>query len=333
MRTETRGTMRHALKATLVALIVSGGVLWWLLSDAVVAAFVDALRHADLLRLAAAWALIPVIQAVRAGRFALLLPDREGAAFGRLYGISARLLLLNFLLPFKLGELGFPWMMWRTFGTGLLRSTGVLILARLMDLGMVCALFALGAMLLMGPEARPWSLPILLLVLAGGLALPLVGIDLLSPFARLAGRHLRLAAWFDDRLWREVVIHPRRLRCRAMALTAAIWLTHALLALLVAGAVANGLRFLQILLASTAANLAFALPVSGVAGLGPPQAAWASTLHLTGVAWEPAVVTALILHGVLLSGALLLGLLAFVVPGARPLLQRGRKGSGLAPPI
>jgi glycosyltransferase 2 family protein len=325
--------VRRGLVATLIALIVSVGVLWWLLSDAVIAAFAEALQRAHLTNLILALGLVPVIQGLRACRFALLIWGRAGTAFWPLYGITARLLMLNFLLPFKLGELSFPLMTKRAFGIGFLRSTGVLILARLMDLGVVCAVFALGATVLIEPGARPWSLPVLLLILAGGLALPVFGIDLLSPLARLSARHLRLAAWFDNRLWHEVVVHPRGERCRALALTLAIWLTHALLAWLAASAVADGLHFPQVMLASTAANLAFAVPISGLAGLGPPQAAWATMLHLTGVAWEPAIVTALILQGLLLSGALLLGMLTFVVPSWRPLLQRGLKSSGLAPPI
>jgi hypothetical protein len=321
--------VRRGLAATLIALLVSGVVLWWLLSDAVIAAFAEALQRAHLTSLVLALGLVPVIQGLRARRFALLMGTGPGTAFWPLYGITARLLLFNFLLPFKLGELSFPLMMKRAFGTGLLRSTGVLVLARLMDFGVICAVFALGAAVLIEPGARPWSLPALLLVLAGGLALPVVGVDLLAPLARL----LRLGAWLDNRLWHEVVVHPRPLRYRAMTLTAAIWLTHALLAYLAASAVADGLHFPQIMLASTAANLAFAIPISGLAGLGPPQAAWATMLHLTGVAWEPAIVTALILHGLLLSGALLLGMLALVVPSWRPLVQRGSRRTGLAPPV
>ena len=75
------------------------------------------------------------------------------------------------------------------------------------------------------------------------------------------------------------------------------------------------------MLANAAASLAFAIPVNGLAGLGPPQAAWATVLHLTGVAWEPAIVTALICHGVLLSGALIVAATTFVLPGWRPPLR------------
>ena len=83
---------------------------------------------------------------------------------------------------------------------------------------------------------------------------------------------------------------------------------------------AEGLDFLEVMLASAAANLAFAMPVSGLAGLGPPQAAWAATLHLTGVAWSPAIVTALICHGVLLTGAIGLGVATVLVPALQPML-------------
>ncbi len=242
-----------------------------------------------------------------------------------MYAITARLLLFNYLLPFKLGELSFPVMMKRAFGTDYLRSAGVLILARLMDLCVVCAIFALGAALLLDPAARPWNLPALLLALAGALALPVLGIELLAPLARLSARLLRLAPWFDRLLWHEILVHPRAQRAQALALTLAIWLTHAVLAYTAATAVADGLGFFQVMLANASANLAFAVPVSGLAGLGPPQAAWATMLHLAGVAWAPAIVTALICQGILLSGALVVGMATFVLPSWRPLRQRSLK--------
>jgi uncharacterized membrane protein YbhN (UPF0104 family) len=314
--------MARRILPTLLALAVSATVLWWLLSDAVIAAFAEALRRAHLWRLVAAWALVPVIQALRAGRFSLLATGRPGTAFWTMYAITARLLMFNYLLPFKLGELGFPLMMKRAFGTDYLRSAGVLILARLMDLCVVGAVFALGAALLIDPQTRPWNLPILLLALGAALAVPVVGIELLAPLARLSARLLRLTPWFDRLLWHEVLVHPRAQRAQALALTLAIWLTHTTLAYVAATAVADSLGFFEVMLANAAASLAFAIPINGLAGLGPPQAAWATVLHLTGVAWEPAIVTALICHGVLLTGALILAATTFVLPAWRPPLRR-----------
>ena len=255
----------------LLALGVSAAVLWWLLSDAVIAAFAEALRRAHLGRLVAAWALVAVVQALRAGRFSLLATGRPGTAFWTMYAITARLLMFNYLLPFKLGELGFPVMMKRAFGTDYLRSAGVLILARLMDLCVVAAAFALGAALVIDPHARPWSLPVLLLALGAALAAPVVGVELLLPVARLGARLLRLTPWFDRLLWHEILVHRRARRAQALALTLAIWLTHATLAYLAATAVADGLDFFAVMLANAAASLAFAIPVNGLAGLGPPR--------------------------------------------------------------
>jgi uncharacterized membrane protein YbhN (UPF0104 family) len=313
--------MARRILPLLLALGVSAAVLWWLLSDAVIAAFAEAPRRAHLGRLVAAWALVAVVQGLRAGRFSLLATGRPGTAFWTMYAITARLLMFNYLLPFKLGELGFPVMMKRAFGTDYLRSAGVLILARLMDLCVVAAAFALGAALLIDPQARPWSLPVLLLALGAALAVPVVGVELLAPVARLGARLLRLTPWFDRVLWQEILVHRRAQRAQALGLTLVIWLTHATLAYLAATAVADGLDFFAVMLANAAASLAFAIPVNGLAGLGPPQAAWATVLHLTGVAWEPAIVTALICHGVLLSGALILATTTFVVPGWRPPLK------------
>jgi uncharacterized membrane protein YbhN (UPF0104 family) len=322
--TAREGTaMGRRILLTLVALVVSAVVLRWLLSEAVIAAFAEALRRAHLWRLVAAWALVPIIQGLRACRFSLLATGRPATAFWVMYAITARLLLFNYLLPFKLGELSFPLMMKRAFGSHYLRSAGVLILARLMDLCVVGAIFALGAALLIDPVARPWNLWLLLAMGAAALALPIAGIELLGPLWRLGARLLRLAPRFDRPLWGELLAHPRSERVEALLLTLAIWTTHATLAYVAATAVADGFSFFQVVLADVAANLAFAVPVSGLAGLGPPQAAWATVLHLSGVAWEPAIVTALVCHGILLSGALLVGMTTFVLPEWRAPLHRG----------
>jgi uncharacterized membrane protein YbhN (UPF0104 family) len=319
--------MGRRLLLTLLALLVSAVALWWLLSGAVIAAFGEALRQAHLGRLLAAAALVPVIQALRAARFALLATGRSDRAFLTMFAITARLLMFNYVLPFKLGELSFPVMMKRAFGTPYLGSAGVLVLARLMDLCVVCALFALGAAVLIDPSVRPWNSWLLLVAGAIALSLPLAGVELLGPLWRASARLLRIAPRLDRVLRSELLAHPISQRARALAFTLAIWMTHVSLAYTAATAVADGFGFFQVALAGLAANLAFALPVNGLAGLGPPQAAWATVLHLTGLAWEPAIVTALVCHGILVTGALLVGTTTFLLPEAhRPLPSWKRSG-------
>jgi len=96
--------------------------------------------------------------------------------------------------------------------------------------------------------------------------------------------------------------------------TAAIWLAQAAMAYLAMIAVEPAIGLAPAVTAGAAANLAFALPITGIAGLGPSQAAWATALTLTGFSWNTAIASALAGYAVAFGGALLLGLIAFIIP-------------------
>lgn len=318
---------RRAVLSTLLAAAVSAGALLWLLSDeAVVAALGSALAAARPWHLGAALALVPVVQGLRAWRFALLLDGRLGPPGWPMYRIAARLTLFNFLLPLKLGELSFPLMMRRAFGTEIARSAGILILSRLLDVPVLAAILLLGAAAL--PDAAAalgWSRPALLAAGAAALVAPALGLALLAPLRRgLPALPPRLAGLLDRLLWGATMLRALPQRMLALALGLAIWGTHAVIAWLAASAVAEGLGFIRVMLAGAAANVAFALPVPVVAGLGPPQAAWAAALNLAGVAWDAAVVTALTCHAVLVVGVVAVGAATIVAPGRpRPATLEG----------
>jgi hypothetical protein len=92
---------------------------------------------------------------------------------------------------------------------------------------------------------------------------------------------------------------------------------------LVAGAVVDSVGPAAALLGAAAGNLAFALPINGIAGLGPAQAAWVVATTWAGVPQPDAVLSALALHAVVLSNALLLGGLALTGGfGRRPALRQ-----------
>ena len=103
-------------------------------------------------------------------------------------------------------------------------------------------------------------------------------------------------------------------RSVCLIVTLAIWLTHGWVGYLAAIAVAGDLTFVATALAGAASNLAFALPVTGVGGLGPPQAAWSSALQLAGASWEVGVATALLAYGCLLAGGLLTAAATLLFP-------------------
>ena len=152
--------------STGLALVITGVMLWWLLQDGVGRDLVRAVWGADVRLLLVAAMIVIIIQFVRAWRFSILNNGSMTMPSRSMMSIATRLNLLNFLLPFKLGELGFPLMMKRAFQTPLPQSTGVLILSRLMDFGVVAAILLFAAAYLLAPKSIGWSHEVV--VIAGG---------------------------------------------------------------------------------------------------------------------------------------------------------------------
>lgn len=329
------GTLISRLTSTALASAVSALVLWWLLRDGAGQALILALQGASPWPLILGALLAIVIQIARAWRFAVMTTGKLALPAWIMIGIATRLILLNFLLPFKLGELSFPVMMKRAFDTPFGQGAGILILCRLFDLGVVAAILLLSAALLFDDAVIGWS-P-LLLAFTGLLAViaPILMTDLLPWLRRLTARWPRLDRLIEQIAFGATMIRPFPQRLLVSLLTGSIWLLHASIAFLTALAVDAGLDFLPMAMASAASNLAFALPINGVAGLGPPQAAWATILHLQKVDWTPAITTALLCHGLLLSTLSVWGVVTLIgTAGRQSGLAAGQKagGGGQAPP-
>lgn len=296
--------------------MVSVAVLRWLLSDEVVATLAQALERARLWQLAAGVALFPMVPALRAWRYRLLVTGRLEAPGWAMFRVTARQDLLNFILPLRLGELSFLVLMKRAFGTDYLRSAGVLMIARLMDIGMIGAILLLGGAFVLDPEAIGWSRPLLLVAGGAALALPVVGVEILAFTRRFAARLPRLGM-LDTLFWASTMVRAPGKRAAAMAITASLWAWQGLMVYVAATAVIGGLGFLPLVVGFAASVFTIGIPAAHIAGIGAPQAAQATVLNLAGVAWEPAVVAALICNGVMLTGIIVVGVATFLFPTTR----------------
>lgn len=317
--------MRRPLASTLLAVLVSGGVLLWLLRDTELANLVDALGRLPLWRSMLAILLVAVVQLLRAWRFSLMLTGRCQPPSPTLVRVTTQLLVLNFLLPFKLGEVSFPMLMRRSFGTDLGRSVGVLLLSRCFDLGTVAAILLLAAALVRGqllPGVPDPVVAALGLVMLAAPAILVLVLDRLRPAPRSSnGRESLLRRLTDG----AAVARAPGILIALLALSLLVWLPHIVLAWLVASAIEPTLSLSAVALSNAAAHLAFALPVPAIAGLGPPQAAWVAGLTMTGAAWPVATATALICHGVILAAVLVIGIASFL-PWPGSLLPAQRQG-------
>ena len=299
--------LARRLISTLLATAASVLVLWWLLSDGMGDSLLNALHSAHLWPLALGGLIAIQIQMIRAWRFAILTNGDLCLPSWTMVGIATKLVVFNFLLPFKLGELSFPLMMKRAFATPFGQGAGILILCRFLDFGVVAAMILLTAAWLLDPVVHGWN---------SGLISALGLVALIMPFviANRLPRTQRMTAHWPriDHLARQMshgasMMSPPRQFALVTTLTLMIWVAHAVIAWLAAISIAAGIDFVSMTMASASSNLAFALPISGVAGLGPPQAAWATMLHLAGHDWPPAIASALICHGVLLVTLSLFG--------------------------
>jgi Lysylphosphatidylglycerol synthase TM region len=297
--------MRRSLGA-LLAVSITVACLWFFLTPSVLASLGRLGVEASWSRIIAAFALTGAVQWLRAWRFAVLTSGRPALPEAPMIRIALQLNFLNFVLPFRLGELGYPALMRQQYGEPLLRSAGVLLIARLFDLATVAAILAGAAALYAGsPFARAGLAFAALALAAAPLALVLLGDRLWLRLVRYLGRKRRTALPLAGLT--ALNGPPARL---VVALGFAIWLVFGLAAVLAASAVVASVPPGAAMLGAAAGNLAFALPVNGIAGLGPAQAAWVLATIWAGVPGDAAVVSALALHAVVLLNALILGGLA-----------------------
>ena len=289
---------------TSVAVLLTGAGIWWLYASQALQPVLAGLGDADLRVLVAIFPLVVLLQFARAGRFVLLLDRmREGGLIATFH-VSCVHIALNFLLPFKLGEAAFPLLARRLMGVDLQSGTSTLLTVRLLDVGALGALLAISAAFAI-PSLQPYRW----LLCAGGV------LSLLAPLALLVAAHHG-----QRRLGRfgrvGVVLAKAQARGtfgKATALSVLVWACHAAAAYLAFQAVGQSASFATATLAGASANLAFALPFQGIAGLGPVQAAFAWSAVLGGVALEPAIIAALTCHVTLLVSGCVLGALALAV--------------------
>jgi uncharacterized membrane protein YbhN (UPF0104 family) len=308
---------RASLIKTALAALVTAVTLWLLIDAEVWHTLRTLVPGADIARLLAALALTPTLPLLRAWRFNLLLWGQGGVPPYALYRVTTFLAFFNYLLPFKAGELSFPVMMGRAYGTPIAEAIGSLVLVRALDLltvlviGGVLAhlLFNTGGALgvLTAPVAAIAAVATVVLPVAVG-AFSTTGRRLLASLPRLQGILIRLETG---------------MRCpggfghylRVVGLTWVIWGVQIAIAHLSLSAVAQVGPW-DAALGAAAATLSFSLPINGVAALGPMQAAWALTLQALGHSWGIAVSSALVWHAVMLGGNVSLSALVALIPSA-----------------
>lgn len=291
--------MKERTASLLIGAAITAAALWLLITPEILKDIRMVGAAANWWMLAVAVLINPAIQWLRAWRFEMLTHGTLSPPDRRLVRIAFQLNFLNFVLPFRLGELGYPVLMQRAYGQPLIRSAGILVLARLFDLCTVAAIL-LGTAALIGLGATRQT-TLVLWVLAAAFAL--------GPFGLVLGGRVATPILNRLRLLRdgELPGASRKAQFAAVGVSFAIWFVFGGMATLTADAVGDAIPPAVALLGTSAGNLAFALPINGIGGLGPSQAAFVAAVTRAGVSWNEAVVAALALYLVTLAGAVFFG--------------------------
>lgn len=313
---------RYVLLGTLF-LGVSIGTIVLLLTERVMTAF-GSIPLAELApALAGTLVLIPTVQFMRAWRFACLVRSKERTIrpFFAIFRISCLLVFANYLFPLKLGEALFPILMRRDVGTPLVTAIGILFLVRLTDLLLVSAAGGGGLIALRGIDSAEGMAGLALATGCVGAVITLPILDFLLgrmiPWleGRLKIAH-RLANRFHDGV--AVVGSPKQyLLFVGQGLV--IWSGIFAMGILWLHVVAPAAALWDAVIAAAANSISFALPINGIGGIGPAQAAWAYALTaISGLDWELAVVSAFLWHGAMFAATAILAGATFFFKQEQP---------------
>ncbi len=215
----------------------------------------------------------------------------------------------NNLLPMRLGELVFPWLMGRYFGQGFVEATASLLWLRVLDLHFL-GLIGVLILKLSQPSWIWWA--------AGAFWVAALGLLILV--SRLGGAAILAGPGWASRLVRQVLQSAPKdpwLIIRLYGWTALIWaLKFFAFASLLQSFLA--IETWRLLVGVMGAELSSVLPVHGIAGAGSYELAAVAALAPLGVEPRLALAAAVNLHLFLLGSTVLLGALGLLLPVPRP---------------
>ncbi|EIC20009.1 putative integral membrane protein [Thiorhodovibrio frisius] len=243
----------------------------------------------------------------RALRVQLYFAPLMAGAFPTTLRLSALHTTANVLLPMRLGELVFPWLMRRYFGQGMLGAGVSLIWIRLLDLHFLALI---GWLILWLRSPSPlWPLAgvlwLSLLLVVPLVARPLSALPESGPRWRRTLRFLALAAPRENA--RLAGLYGWTALCWGAKFIAFSWVLGYFLPI----------DFWRLLAGVMGAELSSVLPFHGIGGAGSYELAILAALVPLGVPAKDALAGAVNLHLFMLGASLLFGLLALALPVRR----------------
>ncbi len=283
----------------MVSIAVTGGCVWVLLSTDLVATLPGSFAAADGVRLVFLCLATAAAHLLRAWRLSLCLERHTRLLTRRAFAISTWHSFWISVLPARTGELTFVVMLSCRYGRGVADAVGLLLLFRMLDLLVVCAIGGTAAWFALAqrPEWDQWRA----LLGAGGIAAAL-GVAGLLALCFVARAYLPktqprniVLRWLHQALTAAVALTWRRFAA-VWSVSIAMWMGMTLAIQQGLLAIETAVSFATAGMVSAAAILSFAMPVNGVASVGPFEGAWTATAVAAGHDAANALAAAILAH-------------------------------------
>ncbi len=318
-----------------LSIFVAGGLtalaLWW--GELGPREILDALGRLTLATWLPAFGLHVALYALRAWRFAILLPTSVRVRPAPFLAVCGAHTLAAFVLPAKIGEATFVVYAQRSCGVPAAAGIASLVVSRLLDMVVLAAGFSIACFVIVASGSFPsidWFVP-----LGAGLAVVAVVVmwltlrsDLLARFASASIRFLglartalgaRLATRIDGLAGalREAGGEGRLLRAALVSIP--IWLVIFLFCAVLARALGlpESTTLAEATFGSSLAILTSLIPVSAFANFGTLELGWVLGFVTLGVPRDLALATGLGLHAVQLVHIVALGLVSHAYLASR----------------
>jgi glycosyltransferase 2 family protein len=259
---------------------------------------------------------------LRVIRFRVVMPDPL-LSFNRLLGVTFLHGMYNYLLPARMGELSFPFLLARRGNVTLASSAAALLICRFYDFFVIALILPI--VLAIFRSQFPAWLHAISLVSCVLIYLVAGGVYVIQHTAMIGGWLERAALRFHAgrlgwplhsmsqlvaalRQCRSLLIHTRLL-----LLTVGIWLCVYTNLYFVIVALGHSLSYSEVIVLSLIMVPLTLLPLQGIGGLGTHEAGWVAALAFFSRPASTALELAVGSHVLLLAYVLILGLLGLLV--------------------
>jgi hypothetical protein len=283
---------------------------------------------------------------LRAIRFRQLLHSRD-VPLPELFRISVLYHLSLMVLPSKLGELTYPYLLNRTRGINITEGMASLIASRVYDFFIILLVFSFSAIGFQGFFKADLMIVLILSILL--IAVTFLAFFYMSRLLRLlSDLSGRISQWMGRRgagpfRWIQrkgyemaedfLAIKARSTYIQVTLTSLGSWSMIFLAFYAFLKGFGTEISFLRVVAGSTIAVIANALPISGIGNWGTLEAGWTLGFLMTGLSKENAIATGFGVHIALFLIASATGFICWMVPTILGLLGRGHKNDKALPPV